>query len=222
MGSYRFDIFPERPGDEFVVVYSHEKWSSRLIRIVDFSGEVLFESWHDGDVYDVAWMSGPGLLWVVGRDAGPYWDDEGNSLADLKDPPVLFALRPEVGLKERDAFVLDRPTQVSGGLSPVCTQWLAADAQGNIDQVQRMNLLRSTAPHDPSDTLRLDVRLRTGDDSAALMWWYFDPSGSEISDTRDCDDAYKRNLAAAARGETVDPLPKTSTFKTTDTRPTPP
>ncbi len=92
---YDADVFPDEqsPGPELVVVFFHS-YSRRAIRIIDLSGRLLYQVWHDGDLTDVRWLPSSKKLICLGADEGAKaLANESNSAATLF--PTAFAICPE-------------------------------------------------------------------------------------------------------------------------------
>ncbi len=90
------DIFPERDGDEIVVVYNHY-WSRRVIHIYSLNGELLYQVWHDGDAVESFWMADPELLVFAGTNAIVQWRQRGHPEVNAFYPHVVWAIHPELG-----------------------------------------------------------------------------------------------------------------------------
>ncbi len=94
------DVFPDPPGEnEVIVALQQYSGSPSIIRVYDLGGEILFEAWHLGVTYRVAWMAQDRLIVCEGErlgraDVSRY----GYSLEYKAWPDVVFALRPERGV----------------------------------------------------------------------------------------------------------------------------
>ena len=102
------DIFPEHPGVELVMSYTLKEMSATSIRIHDpLTGEVLYETWHDGTAAANHWFSEPGLLIVCGHSNRLLGEDVNCGAGTLVNPrntaypTVVFAIRPQLGMREK-------------------------------------------------------------------------------------------------------------------------
>jgi hypothetical protein len=94
------DIFPECPGPELVVAFSH-LFSRRSLRIYGLDGQVLFEVWHDSHIDSAEWLGAAGLLVLSGENAEVYWKGRGVQGIDNTYPWVVFGIRPELHRRHR-------------------------------------------------------------------------------------------------------------------------
>jgi serine/threonine protein kinase len=102
------DIFPSRPGDELLVIYSQPPGAVCLLRIYGVDGELLFQRWHYGQLSHAYWMSDPGILILGGIGNDGSWSARGlGDEADHWAPSVVFAIRPRMG-DIADSWVSDR------------------------------------------------------------------------------------------------------------------
>ncbi len=91
-----FDIFPEVPGEEFVVQFSHRR-SRRALCIYSVEGKRLFQVWTDGPISSVSWLPEAKLLVVAGQnDVVPWWQ-RGGPVTTNYTPRVVWAIRPARG-----------------------------------------------------------------------------------------------------------------------------
>lgn len=96
--AWLLDVFPENenPGPEIIAFHQHHPGSQGALRIYNLNGDVLFQAWQDGGVFDVHWMEIARLLLCAAIKA-----DEDTHVMNLKlpgnHPRVLFALRPRIG-----------------------------------------------------------------------------------------------------------------------------
>lgn len=89
-----FDVFPDRPGDELVVIQEDERHSLCVVQVLDLNGELLSEFWHDGWLTDSHWLPGPGLLVLAGVNSEGIWTDRGEATQRGPHPIVVLALKP--------------------------------------------------------------------------------------------------------------------------------
>ncbi|MCL4199518.1 MAG: serine/threonine protein kinase [Phycisphaerales bacterium] len=90
------DIFPETTGNEIVVVHESRNDSPNAICIYDFSGKLLYQSWHLGYIPQIFWWEEQGLLVCAGdRHGRP--DVTRFGYPGGPWPRVIFAIRPRFG-----------------------------------------------------------------------------------------------------------------------------
>lgn len=117
------DVFNDLPGDEIVVIHAQRNSSPHVVRVYDFGGSVLFESWHLGYIRTAFWVPEATLLVCYGdRHLRNEVEDHG-----YPNPPpwpaVTFALRPVVG--GRTGWVNAHAWPVSLGKDPSLDEYLA-------------------------------------------------------------------------------------------------
>ena len=110
------DVLPDRPGKELIVVFQHGKFSQCSLRIYDLQGTMLSQAWHDGNISDMYWMSGPKQLVCLGVNSEVDAIDRGLPNWTRKHSIVLYALRPVQGQTEsRWIDTVDH----AGGIRPI-------------------------------------------------------------------------------------------------------
>jgi hypothetical protein len=96
------DVFPSVPGKEVVCVFTLGEFSQQAICVYDQELKPLYRVWHDGAVGPLYWMSGPGLLVLVGHSEAVKDAAQGGTVDSGAVGGLLFALRPDVGIFLRD------------------------------------------------------------------------------------------------------------------------
>ncbi|MCK4873467.1 MAG: serine/threonine protein kinase [Phycisphaerales bacterium] len=109
-----FDIFPEIPGEEVLIVFQHGPGSDSVLRVVSMTGETLYQIAHPGNIIDAHWMPDSRLLVLYALNGEAFWSkrgfpDESSSL----HPQVLFAIHPRIVLSPSPAAWLDPNNQES-------------------------------------------------------------------------------------------------------------
>ncbi|HET9480413.1 MAG TPA: serine/threonine-protein kinase, partial [Candidatus Polarisedimenticolia bacterium] len=59
------DVFPEPDGPELIAAYRLTQFSASAVRVIDLSGRVRFEVWHDGGPINLYWLEEPGRIVVT-------------------------------------------------------------------------------------------------------------------------------------------------------------
>jgi hypothetical protein len=92
------DVFTdhEHPGPEIIAYHEHCPGSQGVLRIYNLRGEVLFQAWQDGGIYNVYWLAEAGLL-VCSAFKGDQDRSEHGRPIRGNHPVVLFAIRPVAG-----------------------------------------------------------------------------------------------------------------------------
>lgn len=88
------DVFPEIPGNEIVAIFQRHPYSQCCIRVIDTSGRVLFQFWHDGNIYDVLALPDYGILVFTAVNGEADWEHRGVGGMPVSHPTVLFAIQP--------------------------------------------------------------------------------------------------------------------------------
>ncbi len=187
-GGWLFDVFPERPGKEIVVLFARWYYSQSVIRIYSLRGELLYQVWHDGTAYSCYWMSDAGLLAFAANCHWPYWDREGNLLGTRPHDLVVFALRPVFGFIADNYLDYLCAQPGDDRLDPV---WYLQLRPDNAPDLMRWFTLQ--VPFPPNDAghsvaLSLPVNPRIGGIIAVI-----NERGEELSDQRIVGQGYKRN-----------------------------
>ena len=92
------DVFPQEPGPEIIAFHRHNPYSPTAIRVYDLAGQLLYETWHNGHLYESYWMSEPGLLVATGCNSDGKWFDRGFEGTTDLFPTVVFSIHPELGV----------------------------------------------------------------------------------------------------------------------------
>jgi predicted Ser/Thr protein kinase len=170
------DVFPERPGQEIILVSYHRPYSPTAIQVLDQSGELLYEAWHDGYLHSMHWMPGARLLVLAGSDADGRWDERGEPARTHTYPQVVMAIRPRLG----ESGLLFSAHPRSGAVRPA---WYHALLPGELTDHLR-EPLRVGGPYVGSRTGRL-VQV-TASAAGELhgeipqVHWIFDEAGGVV------------------------------------------
>lgn len=181
------DVLSSVPGDEIVVEFNAGENSQRVIRIYGIRGGLLYEVWHDGTIGHCYWMTDARLLIFSGDDH--YWDwDNDAKLTNRDDPYVIFALRPEIGVIERQNYLVEASDEDSW--KPVW--YLSLKPENAADLVEKQIVLQPPeAPYDPKRHVK--CLLRVNETLSADVWWVLDERGVEIPNSRGASVEYQRN-----------------------------
>ncbi|MCH7703053.1 MAG: serine/threonine protein kinase [Planctomycetes bacterium] len=209
-----FDIFPELPGLEIVVVYSHEAYSQCFVRVYDLEGAVKYQVWHDGTIGHCRWLPDAELLVLFGNNAEAFWEDRGVSGVNNQHPLVLFAVRPKPG-SIMSGFLQSAPGD--GPLEPV---WYRCLHPSNAADLLDDWGFDEAGPNegDPGKSLRIRLELATDRRSHVRVSWDVDEKGIEIPHSRVVSDNYNRNRANLPEGH-PDRLPDPELFQLGDLPP---
>lgn len=77
---------------EIVVTFQSNQWSPSMVCVLNMEGEVLFTAWHDGHIWDSAWLSKSQRLICLGVNSQRRWDEYGVIGLFETYPNALFAL----------------------------------------------------------------------------------------------------------------------------------
>lgn len=132
------DIFeaPDASGDEIVTVFG--MFSQRALRILNEKGEVLFQTWQDGGIKSMYWLSEPGLLVCTGWDE--YLKQNDSRFATRPTTPVapmVFAVRPV-----RDAALnefMARTPREQAIISPEWAKYIGPPEDPNLSIVLELH-----------------------------------------------------------------------------------
>ncbi len=90
------DVFADRPGEEVIVIHKQLGASSNFVSVYDLGGDLLFRTWHMGDIGAAYWWPQAELL-VCGGER--QWTQDIEQYGYVDPPPyprVLFALKPRL------------------------------------------------------------------------------------------------------------------------------
>ncbi len=182
----QFDIFSEHPGVEILAHYTHGVFSAGLVHIYDLSGNLLYQLWYDGGIYDVYWMADAQLLVFAGDDADAYWHERDY---DVKAhyPYVLFGVKPQLGFMASGYFNADSGT---GSQEALWYRCLLPPVESGL-----AGSLRLAAPPGAFDagrflTFGFDLEIAPGLYTA--LYWVIDEFGKMVSGPV-VPDAYKKS-----------------------------
>ena len=97
------DVFKDLPGNELIAIHWHSFQSPTLLRIYSADGEVLWQVWHDGRIFEARWIDKIGQIAFVGVNTVCHWTER----TDV-----------EVIEPHRSALVLGTVTPTRGELAP--------------------------------------------------------------------------------------------------------
>ncbi|RIK69381.1 MAG: hypothetical protein DCC65_01170 [Planctomycetota bacterium] len=129
--SFAADIFPEKSGQEIVVGYMCEN-SQWPIRIYALDGTLLYEVWYDGGVQHAIWMEDAGILVCAGMFSDIDFKHPRSAKylkGQIDKPDVVFAIRPEMGTRQREFLPVRR---VVDKHSPLWFHWIKPPAQNRV------------------------------------------------------------------------------------------
>ncbi len=185
-----FDVFPNQPGLEIVVIHPHAVRSQSFIRIYDLRGKLLYQVWHDGTAQSCYWMSDAELLVFAGSDATVNWGSGGKPLTTGADPLVVFAVRPSLGHIVQDyahRFRGNDDTSLAW-----CKYLHLRDRSVDIEDGYGLLLGPVYGTPDIGRHVRVNL-LFTSEDPGATVSWDLDEFGVEAPEPRVVGDAYQRN-----------------------------
>jgi serine/threonine protein kinase len=180
------DVFAENPGDEFVAVFKHHMYTHALLRVLDATGHVLFQMWHDGHVFDTVWLSEPRLLIAAGLNGEAYWHQRGVSGGRHHHPHVVLAVRPVLGRIERD-WLRTRPDE--GEFAAVWYKCLPADAE---HKVASLSLRRYHQEPTRLSRRHAEVTLTFRADPTRTLYWTINEDGAFVPGSLVVGDGYIR------------------------------
>jgi hypothetical protein len=177
------DVFPERPGEEIVVIHKDGPYSPVALRVYDLGGELLYQIWHDGPLNPGYWIAAEQIMVVCGLSheapwAQEYYEESGHR------PIIVFGLTPKVG------HISKRWTGVSPGADTATLVWyqcvmppaLAAGFGG----------AKPIRPHGGEDPIRsVRFNLFFGTDRENAVSWLMTPDGTLDPGTAVPTDKYR-------------------------------
>jgi len=158
-------------------------YSRRCIRVYDLAGEVLYQTWYDGGIDDLSWLSHPRLLVFAGDDSRVYWKDLGyRELADSK-PSVVGAIRPVRGWIATDYF----HTEASDG--PDSAAWYHYLLPPELMHLgPTIAIAPASPPFDSRYHFSLEVTFSI--DEVPAFVWTLDSKGEIVPDGQILNDVY--------------------------------
>jgi|GEM_PF-1867447 len=131
------EVMAESPGPEVVAVHRSNLTGAAAIRIYDLAGNILFEAWHEGVLYEFYWMEEPGLLVLTGVNSEVNWKDRGHPEVTDAWPSVVLAIKPSLGARHGWISTPTRPGDFEpawyrGLLSPAAADRFLGDTQLRI------------------------------------------------------------------------------------------
>jgi hypothetical protein len=202
------DVFSgsDHPGEEIVAVYA-SAYSQRALRIYDTKGSLLFQVWYDGAVGShMHWMRRERLLVLcgdyasiddltltkLGYDLQPPGRDPQSPPYDLRRqgayPSVVFAIRPEAGVKTTEFLRLETEYIGKGTVQPVWCRFLLPPAVPTL----RIATVREGPPRLAPDSA-IEVGIDIVHDAMAAMSLVLTTKGEIIARTA-VTDIYKNAL----------------------------
>jgi predicted Ser/Thr protein kinase len=101
--------------DEVIATHRHTLNSPTAIRVYDVrSGLVLYEAWHDGELFDIAWLEPERVLIGVAVNSEVPGPERVHQPPLTRHPTVVFALRPT---RDREPAWIQTPSW-SGMVAP--------------------------------------------------------------------------------------------------------
>lgn len=204
---YIADIFDEPEGSELVVTYKLGDHSQQCIRIFNMSnGNLLFQTWQDGGLLDIHWLSKPRLLVVLANDEGykhMVGDDRSPAIVV---PAVLFAIRLQRGYRGTEFVGRKSGIRIE---DPVWYKYFDKDAFDG-----RINILELVEPdtgYDPCCYIGFRCELKS--EGMPPGWdCIIDSQGNIVSGTMHQSDSY-----SLTRQQDPDLLPDLSNIGLDDT-----
>ncbi|HNQ24762.1 MAG TPA: serine/threonine-protein kinase [Phycisphaerae bacterium] len=181
------DVFPEHPGKEVVVAHVFGYFSQCCVRVYGLDGSILYEVWQDGGVEHAYWMAGCGLLVLAASEADMFVPALAPP-AGLCIARVVFALRPELGLREK--FVNPKLEQAPQSL--LWYRYVHGPA-AVFPCLAVGGIMVPGARYSRDEYAHLGIRLTAEGIGEAVVWWIIDAEGNEVPNTRDAGDGYKLN-----------------------------
>lgn len=94
------DVFPgdEHPGSEIIATLTAPGRSNSIIRVYSLRGDILFESWHFGPIFQIEWWAEKGLILAVADRHGKQthtWDARGYPGIEFQYPRIILAISPK-------------------------------------------------------------------------------------------------------------------------------
>jgi hypothetical protein len=185
--AYVCDVFADVPGDEIVAVYSCSQ-SARAIRIYDRDGTLRYSVWHDGSLAACYWMAEARLLVLAGLNSeAPDWEQRGHPEVLTEHALVVFALRPQDGVRE-SRFLRSAPTDDSNdALNPA---WYRAVLPVSVRDV--LGKPRFQAPETGNRGTRVHLILEALDNESCSLGWDIDELGQDVSRSMTVSDGYRK------------------------------
>ncbi len=188
------DVFADSPGPEAIVVFQLGPWSQCALRIYNLAGDLLYEVWHDGNITDVYWMSGPGVLVLAGLNAEAYWNQRGHPEVKFPHARVVFAIRPQIG-QIANTWISPATAERAGALP-----WYRCMLPPEVsDHGAQIELSASRGSLDEADFCSVSIRF--DNDSGPVVSWTIDGDGNEVPNTRVPSDPFRHDARLQALGE---------------------
>lgn len=164
---WMMDVFTESQPprrDEIVCQFVHNLFSYRALCIFDLQGDLLYSAWHDGDIFDCYWMSGPRILVLSASN----WELDPHERGCSNAAPntrmlVVFALRPEGG-PATPPTLLDSATAGTGG-ELVWYKWLGVCPFPNVQWHFELQ-----PPPDGDSSSSVEVSISIPNLACAISW----------------------------------------------------
>ena len=183
------DVFPERTGDEIVVLHKHPPQSSCVIRVYDQNGNVLYHVWHEGTLTGCHWMADAGLLVFIGYNSDADWSERGHPEVEAPYPIVVFGVRPTLNFIAAD-YLRSVP-----GEDPLSPAWYQCLHPPNVlDFVRRWGLAAPPYGRSPGRFVyfKLTIGLTAWDKETGVRW-VLDEFGQEVPKSRIVEARYRRD-----------------------------
>ncbi|MCH8880286.1 MAG: hypothetical protein IID34_10435, partial [Planctomycetes bacterium] len=184
---WQYDIFSEHPGVEILVIYAHGQFSARVVHIYSLSGQLLYQLWYDGDLFDAYWMADAHILVFVGTNADAYWPERDYKV-DTYYPYVLFAVKPQLGFMASEYLSIDSGT---GSQNVLWYQCLLPPQESGSAKFLGLNV--PPGAYDPGRYLSFELWLEIDARSSTSLTWVIDEFGSKVPASLVVPDAYKKH-----------------------------
>ncbi|HRP61742.1 MAG TPA: serine/threonine-protein kinase, partial [Phycisphaerales bacterium] len=198
-GVRNMDVFPEIPGNEIVAVFQRHPYTHSCIRVIDTSGRVLFQFWHDGNIKDVLALPDRGILVFTALNGEADWGHRGVDGAPSAHPEVLFAIRPKLNHIGTRWVTMHRPAAYDEAIEvlwyrafhPECVSYIRSAEFGTripLADLQRGRFSLAVSLQHPHVREQRFVML----DIVPSLNWIMDIHGDFVSETPVRSNAFNR------------------------------
>ncbi|TVR99979.1 MAG: hypothetical protein EA423_11925, partial [Phycisphaerales bacterium] len=169
-------VFPKsvEPEPQIITVSHHRPFSPTVIAVHSTDGRLLDEVWHDGRMYEIAWVERIASLVCLGQNSEVHWNDRVQEIPfemDTGSPIVVFAYEPEHGRRSG----LLRPGCQRSDVEPQWYRVLLATEEGlYLPRIRSAGYLTSMRDPDLLRVLSLGGELSGGETGSprtfAMVW----------------------------------------------------